>query len=55
MTDERTIMWLGISGEALISALLSIPDTDGDGRGHRLSMLDLRLRNVFDVDIGILL
>jgi hypothetical protein len=39
----------------MISALIGIPDTDGYGHGATLSMLNLRLCNVFDVDIGILL
>lgn len=37
----------------MISALLGIPDTDGDWHGHMLSVLDLGLRDVFDLDMGV--
>jgi len=47
---------LGSSGsddEAMTSALLGIPDTYDDGHGDSLSMLNLRLCDVGDMDIGL--
>lgn len=48
------LMWSGISVEAIISALSGIPDTDGDGHGATLSMLNLRLCDMVNVDIGVI-
>jgi hypothetical protein len=49
----KSTMWAGILGETMISSLPGIPDTDGDGHGATLSMLDLGLCDVVDVDIGV--
>ena len=42
-----------IQYEAVTSALLGIPDTHNDGQGDSLSTLDLGLRDVSDMDIGL--